>query len=230
MLKLKVIAAGTAAALSITGVAAGSTQNRGHGKREQLSVGHYVGKSKLLTAASAYIGLDKAAIVAQLKAGNSLSGVAVAQSKTEAGLVAALVAPAKLKLDAAVAAGRLSAEREASFLTRLQEKVGKIVQRQASPKEERAAKIRISAQAILRPALSYLGLDLKALVAQVVSGKSLADVAVAQGKTAAGLVDAIVASAKTKLDARVAAGRITAAQETEFLAKFQTSVTAFVNG
>jgi hypothetical protein len=229
-LKLKLIAAGIAAALSVTGVASASNQHRGHGKRVQLSVGHYIGNSKLLSSASVYIGLDKAAIVAQLKAGKSLSEVAVAQGKTEAGLVAALVAPAKLKLDAAVAAGRLTAEREASFLTRLQEKVTKIVQRKVTPKEERTGKIRISAQAILQPALAYLGLDLKALVAQVVSGKSLADVAVAQGKTASGLVDAIVASVKTKLDAQVAAGKLTAAQEADFLGKLQTSVTAFVNG
>ena len=165
-----------------------------------------------------------------MKAGKSLSEVAVAAGKTEAGLVSALVAPAKLKLDAAVAAGRLTAEREAAFLSRLQAQVTKIVQRKVTPKEERTAKIRVSAQAILQPALAYLGLDLKALVAQVVSGKSLADVAVAQGKTASGLVDAIVASVKAKLDVQVAAGKITAAQETDFLAKLQASVTAFVNG
>lgn len=229
-MNLKLIAAGTAAALSITGVAAAAPQQRGHGKRVQLSAGQYIGNSKLLASASTYVGLDRTAIVAQLKAGKSLSEVAVAQGKTEAGLVAALVAPAKLKLDAAVAAGRLTAERETSFLTRLQEKVTKIVQRKVTPKEQRTAKIRVSAQAILQPALSYLGLDLKALVAQVVSGKTLADVAVAQGKTASGLVDAIVASVKTKLDAQVAAGKITAAQEADFLGKLQTSVTAFVNG
>ena len=56
--------------------------------------------------------------------------------------------------------------------------------------------------AILQPALSYLGLDLRAVVAQLRSGKTLAQIAVAQGKTAAGLVDTIVASVKTKLDAR----------------------------
>lgn len=229
-MKLKLIAAGIAAALSVTGVASASNHHRGHGKRVQLSVGHYVGNSKLLTSASAYIGLDKAAIVTQLKAGKSLSEVAVAAGKTEAGLVSALVAPAKLKLDAAVAAGRLTAEREAAFLSRLQAQVTKIVQRKVTPKEQRTAKIRVSAQAILQPALAYLGLDLKALVAQVVSGKSLADVAVAQGKTASGLVDAIVASVKAKLDVQVAAGKITAAQETDFLAKLQASVTTFVNG
>jgi hypothetical protein len=35
---------------------------------------------------------------------------------------------------------------------------------------------------------------------------------------------------KTKLDAQVAAGKLTSAQETSFLTTLQTNVTAFVNG
>jgi len=78
--------------------------------------------------------------------------------------------------------------------------------------------------------LSYLQLDFKGLVTQLRSGKSLADVAVAQGKTSVGLVDAIVTSVKTKLDARVAAGKLSSADEATFLAQLQANVTALVNG
>ena len=78
--------------------------------------------------------------------------------------------------------------------------------------------------------MTYLGLDFKGLVSQLVAGKTLAQVAVAQGKTADSLVAAVVSAVKTKLDAQVTAGRITAAQETAFLAQVQTSVTAFVDG
>jgi hypothetical protein len=65
---------------------------------------------------------------------------------------------------------------------------------------------------------------------QLRSGKTLADVAGAQGGTAQGLVDAIVASVKTKLDAQVSAGKLSSAQEASFLATLQTNVAKFVNG
>jgi len=92
------------------------------------------------------------------------------------------------------------------------------------------APVRVSTASILKPALAYLQLDLRGVIAQLRSGKTLAQVAVAQGKTAAGLVDAVVASVKAQLDARVVAGKLTAAQETSFLATLQTNVAKLVNG
>ena len=44
-----------------------------------------------------------------------------------------------------------------------------------------------------------------------------------------GLVDAIVAAKKAKLDALVAAGTITAARESRFLAELRAKVTRLVN-
>ena len=54
-------------------------------------------------------------------------------------------------------------------------------------------------------------------------------VATAQGKTVAGLEDAIVADAKTHLDADVTAGTLTAAQEATMLAEPQAHVDDMVN-
>ena len=62
------------------------------------------------------------------------------------------------------------------------------------------------------------------------NGKSLADVAKAHGKTAAGLVDAVVADAKTKVDAAVKAGRLTQAQADEMLSDLKQRITDLVNG
>src|SRR6478609_8158764 len=61
----------------------------------------------------------------------------------------------------------------------------------------------------LDAAATYLGLTDAQLRTQLESGKSLADVAKAQGKTVDGLVQAMVDAAKKKLDAAVAAGRLT---------------------
>ena len=75
----------------------------------------------------------------------------------------------------------------------------------------------------------YLGLTAAQLRTQLESGKSLADVAKAQGKTVSGLEDAIVAAATKKLDAAVAAGKLTAAQEATMLADLKSHVDDMVN-
>jgi hypothetical protein len=221
--KLKLIAAGAAAA-ALTSVGAA---NAGHAARHHHHPPHVAGG--LLAAASTYLGVDRATLLASLEAGQSLAQIATAKGKTADGLVTALLAPSKLKLDAAVAAGRLTAAQETTMLSRLQTALTALVNKTKSPKT--AKHIRLGPDAVLRPALAYLGIDFKTLATQLRAGKTLAAVAAATaGKSAAGLVDAIVASVKTKLDAKVAAGRITAAQETDFLTTFKTNVAKLVNG
>ena len=75
----------------------------------------------------------------------------------------------------------------------------------------------------------YLGLTAAQLRTQLEAGKTLADIAKAQGKTVAGLEDAIVAAATKKLDAAVAAGKLTAAQEATMLADLKSHVDDMVN-
>jgi polyhydroxyalkanoate synthesis regulator phasin len=82
----------------------------------------------------------------------------------------------------------------------------------------------------LDAAATYLGLTEAQLRTQLESGKSLADVAKAQGKTAEGLVQALVDAAKKQLDAAVAAGRLTQTQADSILADLKSHVTDFVNG
>ena len=60
---------------------------------------------------------------------------------------------------------------------------------------------------------TYLGISASDLQTALQSGKTLAQIATANGKTVAGLETAMIADAKTHLDADVTAGRLTAAQE-----------------
>jgi hypothetical protein len=76
----------------------------------------------------------------------------------------------------------------------------------------------------LAVAATYLGLTTDALRAQLATGKSLADVANAQGKSVGGLEDALLANLKNDLDADVKAGRITSDRETEILARAKTQI------
>jgi hypothetical protein len=78
---------------------------------------------------------------------------------------------------------------------------------------------------------AYLGLTTDQLRSRLKSGQTLAQIANATpGKSAQGLVDYVLAQAKAKLDAKVAAGKVSQAQESAWLAKLTNVVTAIVNG
>jgi hypothetical protein len=83
---------------------------------------------------------------------------------------------------------------------------------------------------IFGTAAKYLGLSLQQLLDQLQSGKSLAQIAKARGKSAAGLVAAIVSAEQGRLDKARAAGRITASQEQDLLSRLRTAVQAMING
>ena len=83
---------------------------------------------------------------------------------------------------------------------------------------------------MFQAAATYLGLTQQALFAQMRSGKTLAQVATANGKSVSGLEDAMVASVQTKLDAGVKAGKLTSKQEQDILAHVRTMVDDMVNG
>jgi hypothetical protein len=83
----------------------------------------------------------------------------------------------------------------------------------------------------LQAAADYLGISVATLKADLQSGETLAQVADSTGgKSASGLISALVASEKSKLDAAVAAGKLTQAQEDKLTANLQQRVTALVDG
>ena len=83
---------------------------------------------------------------------------------------------------------------------------------------------------VMKAAASYVGLSPKELAANLQSGKSLAQIATAQGKSVDGLKAAILAAFKARLDKAVAAGKATAAQAQERLTKLASHIDRIVNG
>lgn len=79
-------------------------------------------------------------------------------------------------------------------------------------------------------AASYLGISTDELRSELRSGKTLAQIATAHGKTADGLVDALLAAAKQRLDQAVADGRLSSDQEQTMLARTKTLLQSIVNG
>jgi hypothetical protein len=230
--KLKLVAVCSTAVLALCAIGTAAAGNPGQKQPQTvkahiatLAQGTGVDVGAVFDAAVAYLQIDKQTLFQKLKSGQSLTQIAVAQGKTADGLVNAVVAAAQTQLDKAVAAGKLSAAKEQALLTKLRTKLGTLVAKSSGSSASRPS----SVTAFLQPLLAYLHLDISTVLNELRSGKSLAQIAVAQGKTADGLTSAIVASAKVKLDAQVAAGKLTAAQEAALLAKLQTTAAALVS-
>ncbi len=81
----------------------------------------------------------------------------------------------------------------------------------------------------LDAAASYLGLTETQLRDRLDSGKTLAEIAKAENKPVDGLISALKDDAKQKLDAAVSAGRLTNAQEQQILSDLDQRITDFVN-
>jgi hypothetical protein len=84
--------------------------------------------------------------------------------------------------------------------------------------------------AAVESATSYLGISTQQLRTELESGKTLAQIAVAHGRTSDGLVTALLADASKRLDTVVSAGRLTAADEQTLIGKLRVLVTHVVNG
>lgn len=128
------------------------------------------------------------------------------------------------QVDAAVAAGRLTKEQGAELKQRLDSGdfplIGGL---------HREGGHHFGFFGGLDAAAGYIGVTETELRTQLENGKSLAQVAKDHGKTADGLIAALVADAKQKLDAAVSAKRITQAQADEMLTGLKQRITGLVN-
>ena len=77
---------------------------------------------------------------------------------------------------------------------------------------------------------TYLGLTQAELQAQLQSGKSLAEIAKAQGKSVDGLKKALATEMQKRLDTAVKAGKLTQAQADEMQARMTEHLDDLVNG
>jgi hypothetical protein len=181
------------------------------------------GSDPYLAVELAYLGIDKATLTANLKQGQTLAQIAKAQGKSPQGLIDALLAKMKVNLDAKVKAGTLSKAKEADTLAKLRVQLGKLVTKSFGHS------VKIPA-VYLTPILAYLQISDQALEQELQKGKSLAQIAVEHGKTAAGVTAAILGPVRAQLDAQVAAGKLTAPDENALLAQAQANVAKLVAG
>ncbi|MEZ5377131.1 MAG: hypothetical protein R2733_11540 [Acidimicrobiales bacterium] len=169
-------------------------------------------------------------------AGQTLAETAAAQGVSEAELVAALVDEATSRLDAAVAEGRLDADRAADMSDGLEERIAEMVQRtpeeRPTPGEGRRldAHPRMEQRLLGAPVFDELGLDPDALHDAIDGGSTLAEAAAAQGVGADELAAALTAAAEERLADAVADGKIDAEKAAEIQARIAERVQAHLDG
>jgi polyhydroxyalkanoate synthesis regulator phasin len=137
-------------------------------------------------------------------------------------LSAALKRALENRVDEAVAAGRLTREEGDAIKARIES--GEFPIFGGGPRAH------VGHLATLDAAATYLGLTEAELRSRLEGGKTLAEVAEDQGKSVDGLVQALTDEATKRLDAAVAAGRLTKEQEQSILADLKEHLTDLVNG
>jgi hypothetical protein len=161
-----------------------------------------------------------------------LGDVAKRLNVTPAQLSAAMKAAFLDRLDAAVKAGRLTQAQADRIKQRIEQSPG--VPFFPGPLRPRAlpggpAPGPAGAGGTLGAAAQYLGITDAQLLGDLASGRSLAQVAKARGKSTAGLEQAMVAALRSRLDRAVAAGVITKAREQRMLNRLTARIARRVN-
>jgi hypothetical protein len=190
---LAVLAGGTAVALGATSTG----HTRTHARHARLGSSSGRSRGGVFQAAAGYLGVTPRQLKEALRSGKTLAQIAAATpGKSEAGLVAAIVAAVNAKLPTPP--------------PDLEARVKVLVNRSPSAELNRHARLGGARHGALRAAaLAYLGMTRHQLIEQVRSGKSIAEVANSTpGKSAAGLTEALMKVVTAKVNAAVSAHRL----------------------
>ena len=201
--------------------------------------GHRGGRVMIdLGTAATYLGLDAEELRAKLEAGQSLADVAKAQGKTTDGLKQAFTESITKSLDEQVASGELSADEKADILADLPAHLDEVIAGTA-PRGGPGRHGRgfggpdgpgFGLMGAVDAASTYLGLSLEELRTQLGDGKTLAEIATAQGKTVDGLKQALTEAVTKTLDERVVAGDLTEADKAAILKDLPARLDDQLNG
>jgi hypothetical protein len=196
-------------------------------KRSKIAAG--AGAALAVVGAGAAVAADRLTPKAESQAivNDAAKQLGVDPAKLSAALEQAL----KNRIDAAVKDGRLTKEQGDAMKSRISSAafplfIGPGFERDGARHREFGGPWGRDLDA----AAAYLGLTEAQLDAALDGGKSLAQIAKDNGKSADKLVDALVAAATKRLDQAVTDGRLTTAQRDQIVADLKERTTAIVNG
>jgi predicted DNA-binding protein YlxM (UPF0122 family) len=188
-----------AMALAIAGGAVGASavlMPQAQAATDSQNVQHqHMGKgNKDMDSIASLLGIDQQELLAQLKAGKSIAEIAEAQGKTEQEVIDAIVQIRQQSIDQFVQSGKLTQEKADQIKAELPDQVKQFVEMQGMAKRHL-----MIMDNNLNNIAQEIGITQQELIDQLKAGKSIAEVAEAQGKTEAQLIDALLQREKDRL-------------------------------
>lgn len=186
-----------------------------------------------VAAAAAVVGVGGAIAATQLGSPQEQSQAIVADAAQQLGVTSAQLTDAlktamKKQVDTQVAAGRLTQAQGDALKAQID--AGNVPLTGIGPGPGFGHGHVLGFHAGLDAAATYLGLTEDELRTSLQAGKSLADVAEANGKSVDGLVAAMVTAAKADLAQAVTDGRLTQSQADQIASDLQAHIADLVNG
>jgi hypothetical protein len=218
------LAAVAALAALLGGGALAAVTALGEGTAKKPAIVRLAGRrmaARDLAAAAGYLGISEEQLRSALESGQSLAQVANSTAgKSAAGLIEALVAEKKRRLDAMAAS--------------LTKRVTAEVNRSGGPRRGLARAGRhpgiLGRRSLALVAAGYLGLSPAQVRSELRAGRTLAQIADAtSGKSAAGLMQALIQARREALDAAVASGVIAHAKADRLKATLPQRIAKAVN-
>lgn len=178
-----------------------------------------------LVVAADTIGITVGELHAELAAGKSIAQVATENNVDVDTVVDALVAHATERLDTLVAEGRITQAQADARLATVRNHITERVNQEGLPQRGPGG----PDQAMPAVIADAIGITPAELHAELVAGKSIAQVAAEHNVDVDTVIDAMVAHITERLNTLVAEGRITQAQADARLATLRDHLTARVN-
>lgn len=177
------------------------------------------------------IGIEPSALLAALRDGQTVAEVAEANDVDPSAVVDAIVAAHMERLDQAVEDGSLTQEEADEIAAAMEERVTAFVDGELdrSPLWGHPG-LWGFADGPVAAAADVIGIGPVELLEEIRDGRTIAEVAEANGADVSAVVDAVVAALQERLDSAVENGWITEQEADERAAELEEQATAIVNG
>src|SRR5262245_647907 len=195
-----------------------------------------VGGDGSLDAAAEAIGVDTIDLAAALRDGDTIADVALAHDVPVSDVVDAVVTSEQERLERLVDDGMLTRDQAETLTENLRERASDFVNGDLAPfpivggPRIRLPGTHVNIDGPLADAADAIGIEVFDLLAALGSGDTIADVARAHDVPVSGVVDAVVASMRERLDTGVDRGWLTRRQADALAAELEEHASNLLNG
>jgi urease gamma subunit len=179
------------------------------------------GAGGALADAAKALGLTPQQLMSRLRDGKTVAGIAKAQGKDLAAVKAAVKAGEKQRLDEAVKAGKLTQKQADEILSHADDVLDRLADKplgmRGGMRGGPGFRFHVEGRGPIADVAKAVGLTEAQVLSRLRDGKTIAEIAKAQGKDLADVRAAVKAAEKQRLDAAVKAGKLTQKQADEIV-------------